>query len=631
VNRTAASIEGLRDQVLSPLDVHFARAIGRIGREERAGVLLAAALVSRSVRNGNVCLDLPRFVEQPEIVEEGGEPVEVGWPSLGTWLQELRSSPLVSGGDAPEARPLVLDANGRLYLRRYWEHQAEVVAAIRSRVASCAAIEDPDWLRNALDRMFPAGGRVERPDWQRIAAVVALQRAFCVISGGPGTGKTYTVVKILALMIDRALRQAVRPPRVTLLAPTGKAAARLSQSIRRAKDELQIDARVVALIPEEAATIHRCLGTHRGSTTLTRHNRENPLTTDVVLVDEASMVDLGLLRRLLDATPAAARVILLGDKDQLASVEAGAVLGDICNSGRSVAYSRAWNDELARLSGEPLPPSPHAPAVAGIWDCNVQLQHSYRSEKAPAIGALAAAINRGDAGEALRLLDSQEAPYIGWAAEGEKKTIGAALRREIIDGFSGCLDQKNPEESLRRLDQFRLLCAHRRGPRGIEMMNPVVEEVLTEAGKIAAEGSAYVGRPILVTENDYQLNLFNGDVGLVAAAETAGQRVVLFEGEGGRVRALAPSRLPAHETAYAMSIHKSQGSEFERVAVILPLEPSPVLSRELLYTAVTRARSAVTVHGSREIIEQTIARRIERASGLREALWEGLPTASASG
>lgn len=626
MSAVAASIESLRNGVLSYLDEHFARAMGRIAGERRPEVLLAAALASRFVRNGHVCLDLPRFLAAPALVEEGEATTAVSWPSLQPWLEMLRESPLVTTADAGgEPRPLVLDASGRLYLKRYWDHEAEVVAAIQRRVAHSDPIDDRQWLRGALDRLFPRGAESAAggPDWQRIAAVVALQRFFCVISGGPGTGKTFTVVKILALMIERALRHNDAPPRVTLVAPTGKAAARLSQSIRRAKGDLNVEAPVLALIPDDAATIHRCLGTFRGSATRVRHDRDNPLNADVVLVDEASMVDLGLLRRLLDAVGSRTRVILLGDKDQLASVEAGAVLGDICNSGRAVTYSQPWREHLIGLTDEPLPATESAPAETGIWDCIVQLKYSYRSEKAPAIAALAAAINAGDTAEAMRLLESGDVPYVGWHAPAEKRGLTAALRREIAEGFAGYLRPASFDERLRRLDQFRLLCAHRRGPRGVEAMNPFAEQALADAGLIEPEGAAYVGRPILVTQNDYQLNLFNGDVGIVVQdPEAPEKRLVLFDAEEGKPRTLSPARLPAHETAYAMSVHKSQGSEFDRVAVILPLEVSPVLSRELLYTAVTRARGAVTLHGSREIIEQAIGRRIERASGLRDALWQ---------
>jgi exodeoxyribonuclease V alpha subunit len=422
--------------------------------------------------------------------------------------------------------------------------------------------------------------------------------------------------------MERALRCGIRPPRVALLAPTGKASARLAEAIRRAKANLPVDGSVLALIPEEASTIHRCLGTFRGSATAFRHGLDNPLVADVVLVDEASMVDLALLRRLLDAVAPHARVILLGDKDQLASVEAGAVLGDICNSGRQIVYSRPWTERLRELTGEALPGAAKAPPSTGIWDCIVQLRHSYRSAEAPLIGALAAAINEGDADEVVRMLDSPDCAYVVRHEPGERGALSTALRGQIVDGFGVYLRLAEPAEQLLRLDRFRILCAHRRGLWGVTAINPLVESALAEARLIDTESTAYVGRPVLISENDYQLNLFNGDVGVIGADPAASdKRLVFFDAGEGRLRTLSPSRLPPHETAYATSVHKSQGSEFDRVAIVLPDKPSPVLSRELLYTAVTRARTAVAVHATGAIIRATISRRVERASGLREALW----------
>lgn len=615
------SLPSLREGYLSPLDDHFARALGRIGGESRPEVLLAVALASRLVRDGHVCLDLRRFAADPRR-QDDGEAVAKTLPEVGEWLDALRRSPLVSTAESGGDRPLVLDAHGRLYLRRYWEHEAAVVDAIRRRVAARDEDIDAAWLRTALDRLFPHQGvGPAGPQWQRVAAVVALQRSFCVISGGPGTGKTFTVAKILALLVEKALRAGARAPRVALVAPTGKAAARLAESIRRTKADLRVEPATLALVPEEASTIHRCLGTFRGTTTAFVHNRENPLAADVVLVDEASMVDVALLRRLFDALLPHARVILLGDKDQLASVEAGAVLGDICNSGRPVAFSRQWAERLQELTGEPLPSGDGAPERSGIWDCIVQLRHSYRSAAAPAIGALAAAINAGDAGEVLDLLDSA-GPTVERCEPVPDGALGAALSGQVVEGFGEYLRREEPAEQLRHLDHFRVLCAHRRGPRGALAINSLAEKALHDAGLIEARGTMYAGRPVLITENDYHVDLFNGDVGVIGPdSDRPAALLAFFAGSGGRLRRLSPSRLPPHETAYAISVHKSQGSELDRVAVVLPEELSPVLSRELLYTAVTRAREAVAVHASREIIRQTVARRVERSSGLRDALW----------
>jgi exodeoxyribonuclease V alpha subunit len=622
----AATIETLRAAgILSPLDEHFARAVGRIGADERPDVLLAAAMISRQVSNGHVCLDLGRLTQMSTVYDDAGQPVaEHAWPSLQPWLQALRSSPLV--GDRNAVTPLVLDGAGRLYLRRYWEHEARLAEALRERATQVDTSLDGRWLKATLDRLFPQGassvaGSVE-PDWQRMAALLAMQRRFCVISGGPGTGKTFTVVKILALLIEHAVHARTGVPRVTLAAPTGKAAARLSESIRMSKGALPCTEEIRDAIPEQAATIHRCLGSIQGSSTNFRHHARNPLVTDVVLVDEASMVDLALMSRLVAAVPQHARLILIGDQDQLASVEAGAVLGDICNTGAPRSHSRALAEQVAALTGDRLPINGGAPLETGIGDCIVQLTRSYRYAPESGIASLARAINAGQAESALAILDSPAYPEVTRVQPSDGEVLSAPLRAVVIRGFGPYLRARERLDQLSALDTFRVLCAHRHGPTGVERINQQIEAVLADADLIRPDRPMYTGRPVMVTRNDYQLDLFNGDVGLIVEnSERADGRLALFPGSRGAVRLLSPSRLPPHETVFAMSVHKSQGSEFDDVAVLLPERISPVVSRELLYTAVTRARHTVTIHASREAVEQAIARRIERASGLRDELW----------
>ncbi|MGD0950522.1 MAG: exodeoxyribonuclease V subunit alpha [Candidatus Binatia bacterium] len=618
------AIDTLRSAgVLSPLDEHFARAMARIGGDPREEVMLAAAMASHQVGNGHVCLDLPRLAEMEVLYNDAGEPVaEHPWPPLDQWREVLRSSPLVGDGNA--VTPFVLDDAGRLYLRRYWEHEARLAAALRERAVQVDASLDGSWLRTTLDRLFPdsVARRAAEPDWQRMAALLALQRRFCVISGGPGTGKTFTVVKILALLTEQAMHAGARTPRVTLVAPTGKAAARLSESIRKARSTLPCSSAVRDAIPEDAATIHRCLGSIAGSSTDFRHQARNPLVTDVVLVDEASMVDVALMSRLVAAVPPRARLILLGDQDQLASVEAGAVLGDICNTGAPRSYSQALVEQVAQLTGDQLPRSAGAPRATGIWDCIVQLTHSYRYGPQSGIGTLARAINSGDAGTALEILKSGDYRNVARVQPEEGEELSEELRAAALRGFGSYLHTQQPLERLRALEKFRVLCAHRRGPMGVERVNGQIEAALADAGLIRPDSSAYVGRPVLVTRNDYQIELFNGDVGIIVddPERTAG-KLALFLGAAETVRRLSPSRLPPHETVFAMSVHKSQGSEFDEVAVLLPERISAVVTRELLYTAVTRARHKVTVYASREMVKHAITHRIERGSGLRDRLW----------
>jgi exodeoxyribonuclease V alpha subunit len=618
-------LELLRQRgVLADLDWHFASTVTRMGGDRRPAVQLAAALASRAVRQGHVCLDLPRLVAAGALSDEAGVPVECAWPELDEWTAALAESPLVAPAGAPDIpTPLVLDA-GRLYLRRYWQHQTRLGAAIRARAVEDAARLDDAFLADGLARLFPEDGASEgvEPDWQRIAALVAVLRRFCVISGGPGTGKTHTVVRILALLVEQALHGRRPAPRLMLLAPTGKAATRLTEAIRAGKCALSCAPAVLAAIPEEAATIHRGLGAVPGRSAWFRHGPDNPLVADVVLVDEASMVDLALMARLVDAIPPAARLILLGDQGQLASVEAGAVLGDICNRGAPRAFSRAFVERVAARLGVRLPLAPDAPATSGISDCIVELRRSYRYQLDSGLGRLARAINAGDAdGVFAALSDGADADRVDPAPSGGG--LGAALERAVCDGFAPYCAAADAVERLRALERFRVLCAHRRGAFGVETVNAQIERLLAGAGYLRTDGVFYVGRPILITHNDYQLQLFNGDVGTVVAdRDRPSGRLAVFLGPGGTPRRVAPSRLPPHETAFAMSVHKGQGSEFDTVAVVLPEQPSPILSRELLYTAVTRARLRATVSGSREVVAYAVTHPIERASGLRDALWK---------
>ena len=586
--------------VLSPLDVALARRLGRMAAEPRELVLLTIALASRAVGQGHVCLDLARTRHEGPLRDENGAVVDAGdWPAVAAWEAALRASPLVSGAgaDAPRA-PLVLDDGHRLYLWRYWLHQEALGDALLARAGSHTGVDEAV-LRAGLSRLFgPGDGR--ETDWQRVAAATAVGRRLCVISGGPGTGKTHTVVRILALAIEQALAAGGRPPRIVLMAPTGKAAARLQESVRDGIATLACDDAVRAAVPTSASTIHRALGaTPRGPTPF-RHHRERPLRADLVVVDEASMVDLALMARLFEALPPAARVVLLGDQDQLASVEAGAVLGDICNAGQ--------------------PRQPAERPAGGIADSIVQLRRNWRSDRG--VARLAEAVNAGEPAAVWAVLDGDADADVDWLEPGDDGGLGLAGGRLVRDGLAPFAAAASPVERLRALERFRVLCAHRRGPGGVETMNAQIEQLLAASGALRLDGRWYVGRPILVTRNDYQLRLFNGDVGIIVAdPDDPERRQALFLDADGSERRLSPARLPPHETVFAMSVHKSQGSEFDAVVLLLPPEPSPVVSRELLYTAVSRARGRATVIGRRAVVEHAVTHAVARASGLRDKLW----------
>ena len=586
---------------LNDIDRQFASFICRQAGSEDPHLRAAAALLSRGVVAGDVCLDLSGALKDGDAASFG---VAGG---LAAWVQRLSTFSVV--GAPGEFKPLILDSANRLYLHRYWRYEQELAEAILKR--GQAAEFDPELLKQGLSRLFPA--QSEETDWQRVAAIAAVSRRFCVISGGPGTGKTSTVVKVLALLLEQ---QGGESCRIALAAPTGKAAARLKESIMGG---VQCADEVRALIPEDVSTLHRLLGYLKGSCSF-RHNRENPLPYDIVIVDEASMVSLPLMAKLVDALRHDTRLILLGDRDQLASVEAGAVLGDICNTGGSEGFSPPFAALAAEVAGDRLPVRESASPLA---DAVVLLRRSYRFSSASGIGRVGALVNAGDGAAALAALTGGKFPDISLAQTPEGSALGEALAERIVSGFGAYLKEKCPEDAFAEFGRFRILCAMRSGPYGVEAVNRLVRERLAKAGLIHPAGRWYAGEPVLITCNDYNLGLFNGDVGLILPDPESGSELRAFFPSGtGGMRKVLPLRLPEHESAFAMTVHKSQGSEFDRVLLILPDRDAPLLTRELIYTAITRAKQSVEVMGNHDLFQTAVERRIIRRSGLRERLWK---------
>ncbi|HEU4579557.1 MAG TPA: exodeoxyribonuclease V subunit alpha [Polyangiaceae bacterium] len=608
--------------VLSALDYHFARSLAALGGANEE-TLFCAALASRAVQLGHVCLDVTRvedlrFVDRAAQAELGEARAELVCPPAERLLAALRASPLCGSGEAPT--PLVLDARGRLYLQRYAQHERELATTLLARARPASDI-DLERLGERLRRRFPrapdARAAALDPDPLELAAAVAALQRLAIICGGPGTGKTTTVVKLLALLQEQALEQTGAPLGITMLAPTGKAAQRLATSVSNGLGALELSEPVRAAIPAQASTIHRALGGGRGSARFW-HDAENPLPADLLVVDEVSMVDLVLLRQLVSALRPEARLILLGDKDQLASVEAGAILGDIYDAGAAARWSEDFARRLQLATGLTVRATAEAPALG---DCLVNLEQSHRYAADSGIGQLARAINRGDAEASLLLLEpgaSSPGDCRRYEPEAHASSGESALEQLALAGYRPFIECRDPAQKLALLESYRVLCAYRQGARGVERLNAEIEGWLARARLIDPEARFYENRPVLVTRNDYGLGLFNGDVGVVVRE---GPRLrVCFQGAEG-LRFLAPSRLPPHETVFAMTIHKSQGSEFNAVSVVLPETVSPLLSRELLYTAVTRARQRVDVLGTREVVRAAVSRAIQRASGLHDALW----------
>ena len=617
--------------VLHPADVHTARMLcGLTGCAEPA-VALATALAVRGPRVGHVCVDLATVHRTVTDVDDDPDAVRrLPWPEdPAAWIEEVaRAEALVARpGEGGPPRPLTLDGS-RLYLDRYWRYERQVGEVLRTRAARTVTGVDTGALRRGLDRLF---GPVDRqgPDLQRLAAATAVTRALTVVAGGPGTGKTTTVARILALLDEQATALGAAPPRVALAAPTGKAAARLEESLREALERDELDPGVrERLAGAEASTIHRLLRRHPGSSSRFRHDAGEPLPHDVVIVDEASMVSLALMAKLIDALPEQTRLVLVGDPQQLRSVEAGAVLGDIVGPAlRGLRLSAPARRALQETTGEDLDGIGEV-TEPGIGDGIVVLQRMHRFGETSGIADLAAAIQSGDGDRVMAVLRAGH-PDVAWQerepdATDESGTDLSTVRGEVTAVARRSRDaaaEGDADGALAALDEARVLCAHRRGPFGVSTWVPRVESWL--GGDAAgARGGWPVGRPVLITRNDHQLRIYNGDVGVVVATDD-GPRVAFPSPEGPRL--IPPSRLDAAETVHAMTIHKSQGSQFHHAVVVLPTATSLILSRELLYTGVTRAQDRVTLIGSEETVRAGVARVVHRASGLRARLWPDDP------
>ncbi|TAL18780.1 exodeoxyribonuclease V subunit alpha [bacterium] len=588
----------------SPLARRFADLLLRLspGASREAG--LAAMLVSREVDRGNVCVELKKYAST---VLENGESA----PPFGEWTRILLESGVA--GEPGEWKPLILDAKGRLYLRRYHEYETSLARFVGEGSCFNPSGADTALLKASLGRLFPASG--ENPDLQRVAALVCATRRFSVISGGPGTGKTHTVVKALALILELN----GRPLKIAVCAPTGKAAGRLGEAIRATVGGIDCPEWVKNAIPREVFTLHRLLGFGNLAGSFA-HGPENTLAHDLVVVDEASMVDLPLMAHLAGALKGSAKLMLVGDRDQLASVEAGAVLGDICGAGGAEGFTPRFAGFIREVSGDGVETT--GEGGNSLSDAITILRKSYRFKVDSGIGECAGAVNRGDGEGALALLSSgsredavfEELPPV---AGFHRKLSALALLK-----FEKFLRSKTPGEALAEFSSWRVLCALRKGPYGVEDINSLIERALSSRGLIDSQKRWYAGRPVLITRNDYNAGLFNGDVGVTMSdPEAGGELRVFFQSPGGGLRGLHPARLGEHETVFAMTVHKSQGSEFEEILLVLPPGERAGITRELLYTAMTRAKRKVEVWGEGDSFVSGVKKRVERSSGLRDALW----------
>jgi len=592
--------------IVESIDLHFARFMMQLSVSKNPDLALAAALLSRLGREGHTCMDL-RSSHVP-LPEEGTTPGVV-LPDPDAWIRSLRKESVV--GTPGEYRPLILDSRGRLYLQR--THAQESALARRLLDLNRRELDvDERTFRQAFARYF-----ADSEPQQKIAATIAATRSLCVITGGPGTGKTTLVLRILAMLLE--LEPGLK---IALSAPTGKAAQRIAGSVLEGMGSIGGSSRLQKMIPHEASTLHRLLGFSAGSTR-PRHRADNPLSADVVVVDEASMADLALMENLAQALKEGARLILLGDRNQLASVAAGYVLGDICDTGRIHGYSKGFAGLAGRIAGL----SVVSGEEPGMQDSLVELTRTYRFRQDSPISLLSAAVNEGDAAACMEILTSRTSEGICARGLPHPDKLKSELKNAILSGYGPFLSTDDPLARLELFGSFRVLCPVREGPYGVKAMNRIIESILAEAGLLEPAGLHYRGRPVLVMENDYTLRLFNGDTGIVVEDDDGGLRVCFPDGNAS-VRLISPMRLPKHETAFAVTVHKSQGSEFDRIMLVLPERDSPVLTRELVYTAVTRARASVEVWMDNDIFARAVARRTLRHSGLNGLLWDRHDTPS---
>ncbi|TKB57584.1 exodeoxyribonuclease V subunit alpha [Ferrimonas aestuarii] len=676
---------------LRPLDLAFAKFLQQHYPNTCGSVLLMAVWGSHQLGRGHLCLDLAMLLESPEqllaLPPEGRRHDDLPLPSqlmpasrpqwqLPTLLARLKASPLVEveendGVDAfndPNSQrrnaPLVL-SQGRLYLRRYFDYECQVSALIHQRLNT--TVTPPQQQRQSLDALFAslksdAERSGEQVHWQSVAAALASRSGFTVISGGPGTGKTTTVVRLLALLQNQAINSdGGGRLRIKLAAPTGKAAARLSESLAGARDQLPPE--LIDTIPTEVSTLHRLLGTRHNSRRF-KHHSGNPLHLDLLVVDEASMVDLEMMAQLLSALPEHGRLILLGDKDQLASVEAGAVLGDLCQYADGGNYNPQTLAYVQQQTGIDL--RDYAGEGTELDQQVVVLRHSHRFDANSGIGRLAKAVNDGNIAAVKQhlsqpsadlgtrvLIDEQDRNLERLCVVGDDNDV-RSQKQGLPQGYGNYLSQmhqglaklaeqaqsigdsatgwqsllEQQDQLIHKLHtafaQFQLLCAVREGEYGVQGLNRRVAEALRSQGLIEQTQGWYSGRPVIVTRNDYGLKLMNGDVGIcLPVFDEQGERrlKVAFLTIDGGIKLVMPSRLSDVETVFAMTVHKSQGSEFAHTAMVLPPADNPVLTRELLYTGITRARHWFTLLMPRpSLVNTMIKRRTFRSSGLGQRL-----------
>ncbi|MCL2154219.1 MAG: exodeoxyribonuclease V subunit alpha [Leptospirales bacterium] len=599
------------------IDIHLADFLSNMSGEGSSSFYLLCLFLSNRLSNGDLCLFLDEIAEKPvsyffdDNDNENDLSKKIIFPSLDELTDLLNKNRVV--GVEGDYLPLVLDSKKRLYFHKYYSFENLLSEHIKALANARTLPANVSEIGATFSLLFPQSSDV---DWQSVAAYSALSGGITVVSGGPGTGKTSTVVKILSLIVESKIKRS-EGVSISLSAPTGKAAARLREAVNTIIADLPISAETKKLIPTETFTIHRLLGPIINSHKF-RHNKENPLSYDVVVVDECSMVDIALMLRLVQALKPGAQLILLGDKYQLSSVEGGAVFGDICGRAEGISegiYSKDFINHGKKFFNINIPAVSSGAGINKMNDALIVLDKNYRFGSRSGIGILAELIKRGDASRVLEILEDENYPDIKFIDAPSLKDLGD-IYRETIQVHIKDQDASTTDKIFSLINNLTILTATRRGIFSADGMNRMAEEILYRLGIIDPIGKFYHGRPIMALRNDYALSLFNGDMGV-----TSDMNNVLFKDAEGNFRTIHTSRLPEHETAYAMTVHKSQGSEFDNVLIVLPDKWNRVMTRELLYTAVTRAKEKVIIAAHRDIIKETVLTPTKRMSGLKDKIW----------
>lgn len=606
----------------NPIDRHLARELVSFAGKAEAETLwclaYSSALLSREMANGHSCIKL-RELAGTRYPESADAAEQVTCPELKPWVEALRRLSNVVGGPG-ERKPLILDEQEMLYLHRYWSYEQAIASDILQRSRERAHIADLAKLKTDMAAIFPAAP-LNAVNWQKAAAFAAVYHRVSVITGGPGTGKTWTVARVLALLMQQPGGDKLR---VKLAAPTGKAAARLQESLATALGQMPCDEGVKARLQEKdlSTTLHRLLGVIPNSPEF-RHGRDNPLPLDVVIVDEASMVSLSMMSRLLVAFKMeGTRLILVGDKDQLPPVDAGGVFGDICRAAAINEFGQTFCEVYHGCTGEKLPAATSTQEHC-LPDAVVQLQVNHRVGAAKTLDTISQKVNKADVAGLIKDLGvaGENGGPASWQNLPSPDALKQALSDAVLKYYLPVLQADTAAETLVRLGEFRILCAVREGPYGVQSLNRIVEEILSQKLSWMPKKTGlgiYRGKPIMVAANNYNVGVFNGDVGIFWPA--ANGLLVHFPDDANKLRPIARERLPENETVYAMTVHKSQGSEFKHVLLVIPERDNPVLTRELVYTGLTRAKESVRLLCNLGQLEVSIKRTAQRNSGLSAAL-----------